>query len=309
MAKASAPTRSPRGRSARAPRKAKGIRIPLKATFRWGCLRSRRGKQGSLHRRTRRTRVGSTAPFATKPRRATGRSALAVPLSQRSRWRHLRSAWSRFSMPDFMPNGPGNSPAPRRRRHPSSAAKARIVAPTSARTTTGSAYRKATRPSGKPARLPSPSRISSPGAIARHNPGSATNDSAVEMMMTSWIARGGSTNSKKNGAAEQQSQNRSPCRALQRPLSSRPTRPSQAGSLPSRNGSSGGPMIRTHCAALPRAGPASPHGSRVISPRSRFVREGLYLSKGAVERYGTRPPLGGAALRRSIKDRRFGRGG
>jgi len=72
-----------------------------------------------------------------------------------------------------------------------------------------------------------------------------------------------------------------------RRLSSPPTRPSRAGSLLSRNDLSGGSMIRTRCAALPRAGPASLHGSRVISPRSRSVREGIYLSKGAVERYGT----------------------
>ena len=205
--------------------------------------------------------------------------------------------------------GRGIRPRPRRRRHPSSAAKARIVAPTSARTTTGSAYWKATRPSGKPARLPSPSRNSSPGAIARHNPGSATNDSAVEMMMTSWIARGGSTNSKKNGAAERQSQNRSPCRALLRPLSSRPTRPSQAGSLRSRNGSSGGSMIRTHCAAaLPRAGPASPT-DYASSPLVHASFERDYAFQRGLSRGTVRPPLGGAALRRSIKDGRFGRGG
>jgi hypothetical protein len=36
--------------------------------------------------------------------------------------------------------------------------------------------------------LPSVSRRSNAGAIARHSPGRVVIDSAVEMMMTSWIA-------------------------------------------------------------------------------------------------------------------------
>ena len=109
------------------------------------------------------------------------------------------------SRPGLMPNGTGCPPSapagPRRRNHARSAAKARIVVPTTARTRTGSARRKARRPSGNPARQPSPSRNSSLGAIARHNPGSTTSDSAVVMMMTGWIAHGGSTNNRKSGVA------------------------------------------------------------------------------------------------------------
>jgi len=58
------------------------------------------------------------------------------------------------------------------------------------------------RSSGDSTRLPSARRSISAGAIARHNPGSVTSDSAVEMMMTSSIARDGSTNSRKSGAAK-----------------------------------------------------------------------------------------------------------
>jgi hypothetical protein len=54
-------------------------------------------------------------------------------------------------------------------------------------------------PSGNPAMLPSVSRRSSAGAIARHSCGSAVIDSAVEMMMTSWTASDESTNSRKAG--------------------------------------------------------------------------------------------------------------
>jgi hypothetical protein len=43
-------------------------------------------------------------------------------------------------------------------------------------------------PSGNPAILPSVNRRSNAGAIARQSPGSAVIDSAVETMITSWIA-------------------------------------------------------------------------------------------------------------------------
>jgi hypothetical protein len=55
-------------------------------------------------------------------------------------------------------------------------------------------------PSGTPATLPSASLRSNAGAIACHNPGSVASDSAIEMMMTSWIASVGSRNSRNGGA-------------------------------------------------------------------------------------------------------------
>jgi len=68
------------------------------------------------------------------------------------------------------------------------AVKARIVAPINRRTITGSASRRTMSPSGNPAILPSVNRRSNAGAIARQSPGSAVIDSAVETMITSWIA-------------------------------------------------------------------------------------------------------------------------
>jgi hypothetical protein len=47
--------------------------------------------------------------------------------------------------------------------------------------------------------LPSVSRRSSAGVIARHSRGNAVIERAVEMMITSWTASDGSTNSKKAG--------------------------------------------------------------------------------------------------------------